>query len=96
MFWSQGDHHQGHHTQVCALHFTLSTVYYIMRWRFSCTLLNDSGYQLLCFTIVGRCGICVHVYECLTLMPSTWLCMLLTCPPSGMSIRMFVEHCPLF
>ena len=27
MFRSQSDHHQGRRTQVCALHFTLSTVY---------------------------------------------------------------------
>jgi hypothetical protein len=97
MFRSRGDHHQGRRTHVCALYFTLSTVYYIMRWRFSCTLLHDSGYQWLCITIVGRCGVCVRVrvYECLTLMPFTWLCVLLTCPLSGMSIRMFVEYCPL-
>jgi hypothetical protein len=65
MFRSQSDHHQGHHTHVCALQFTLSTVYYICVGSFVCTLFHHSRCRRLFITIIGQYVISIHLYDCL-------------------------------
>jgi hypothetical protein len=67
MFRSRGDYHQGYRTHVCALHAVHCLLYYALRVFFVhySTIVGTNDFVL---TIVGRCGICVHVYECLKLM----------------------------
>jgi hypothetical protein len=75
MFRSQSDHHQWHHTHICALHFTLSTVYYICIGSFVCTLFHDSRCRTLFITIVGRYVISIHLYDCLHwCLPFNYMC----------------------